>query len=117
MIIVIYIYWQVELTVRNTGEVANPNNTRNIILKNCTTFTDCISEANNAQIDNAKEIDIVMPMFYLILWINVYSHNYSKTSRILWQYYEDEPFLDNNGDIADFPGANDNSPSLNLKQE
>ena len=67
MIIVIHIYWQVELTVQNTGEVANPNNTRNIILKNCTPFTDCISEANNTQIDNAKEIDIVMPMYYLIL--------------------------------------------------
>ena len=50
-------------------------------------FTDCISEIDNTQIDNAKYIDIVMPMYNLI----EYSNNYSKTSRILWQYYRDDP--------------------------
>ena len=50
-------------------------------------FTDCISEIDNTQIDNAKCIDIVMPMYNLI----EYSNNYSKTSRILWQYYRDDP--------------------------
>ena len=37
-------------------------------------FTDCISEINNAQIDNAKNIDVVMPMYNLI----GYSNNHSK---------------------------------------
>ena len=32
-----------------------------------------------------------------------YSDNYSITSGSLWQYYRDEPFLDNNGNIAKFP--------------
>ena len=41
----------------------------------------------NKQIDNAKDIDIVMPMCNLI----EYSCNYSKTSGSLWQHYTDEP--------------------------
>ena len=39
---------------------------KNIIIKNCAPFTNCISEINNTQIDNAKDIDIVMPMYNLI---------------------------------------------------
>ena len=31
-----------------------------------------------------------------------YGDPYSKTSGGLWQYYRDEPALDNNGNIADF---------------
>ena len=49
-------------------------------LKNCSPFTNCISEINNTQID-AKDIDIVMPMYDLI----EYSDNYSKTFGSLWQ--------------------------------
>ena len=44
--------------------------------KNCAPFTKCISRINNADIDNAQDIDIVMPMHNLI----EYSDNYSKTS-------------------------------------
>ena len=44
--------------------------------KNCASFTKCISRINNADIDNAQDIDIVMPMYNLI----EYSNNYSKTS-------------------------------------
>ena len=57
-----------------------------VIFKNCAPFTDCISEINNNQIDNAKYIDNVMPMYNLIEC----SNNYSKTSRSLWQYYRDD---------------------------
>ena len=39
---------------------------KKVILKNCAPFTNCISEINNTQIDNAKDIDIVMPMYNLI---------------------------------------------------
>ena len=41
-----------------------------------------INEINNTQVDNAKDIDIVMPMYNLI----EYSDNYAKTSGSLWQY-------------------------------
>ena len=58
-----------------------------IIFKDCAPFIDCINEINNTQIDNAKYIDVVMPMYNLI----EYSYNYSKTLWSLWQYYRDDP--------------------------
>ena len=58
--------------------------------KNCAPFTNCISEINNTQIDNAKDINIVMPIYDL----EEYSNNYSNTSGSLCKYYRDE--LDDN---------------------
>ena len=55
---------------------------KGVIFKNSVPFADCISEMNNTQIDNAKYIHIVMPMYNLIRC----SANYSKTSGSLWQY-------------------------------
>ena len=52
-----------------------------------------------------------MPMYNLI----EYSDNCSKTSVSLWQYYRHEPFLYNNGAIADFPADNHNSASFKFK--
>ena len=66
-----------------------------VIFKNCAPFTNCISEINNTQIDNAKDIEIVMPMYNLI----EYSDNYAKTTGSLWQFFRDEPVAD--GDIED----------------
>ena len=60
---------------------------KGVIFKNCSPFTKCISRINNTEIDNAQDIDIVMPMYNLI----EYSDNYSKTSGSLWQYYKDDP--------------------------
>ena len=59
---------------------------KGVSFKNCAPFINCISEINNTQIDNAKDIDIVMPMYNLI----EYSDNYAKTSGSLWQYFRDE---------------------------
>ena len=56
-----------------------------------------LSEINNTQIDNAKDIDIVMPMYNLI----EYSENYSKTSGSLSHYYRDQP-IDNLADSESF---------------
>ena len=75
------------------AEGAAVNNTnKKVIFKNCASFTNCISEINNTQIDNAKDIDIVMPMYNLI----EYSDNYAKTTGSLWQYCKDIPALINN---------------------
>ena len=60
---------------------------KGVMFKNCAPFTDCKSEINNIQIDNAKDTNIVIPMYNLI----EYSDNYSKPSGCLWQYYRDEP--------------------------
>ena len=62
----------------------------------------CISELNNTQVDNAQNIDIIMPMYNLI----EYYDNYSKTSRSLWQYLKDIPTVNNNANIASFNEAN-----------
>ena len=48
------------------------------IFKNCAPFTNCISEINNAQVDNAKDIHIVMPMYNVI----EHSDNYSKHQEV-----------------------------------
>ena len=53
---------------------------KGVSFKNCAPFTNCISEINNMQIDNAKDIDIVMPMYNVI----EYSDNYAKTTGSLW---------------------------------
>ena len=59
---------------------------KGVIFKNVAPFTKCISSINNPQIDNAGDIDVVMPMYNLI----EYSDNYSETSGRLWQFYRDK---------------------------
>ena len=54
------------LDKRNTG----------VIFKNCAPLSKCISRMTGTEIDNAQDIDIVMPMYKLI----EYDDNYSKTS-------------------------------------
>ena len=77
-------YIRVKGTITVNNSVVAPaganNANRKVMFKNCAPFTVCISEINNTQVDNAKHIDIVMPMYNLI----EYSDNYSKTSGSLW---------------------------------
>ena len=47
---------------------------KGVAFKNSAPFTNCISEINNSQVDNAKDIDIVMPMYNLI----EYNYNHAK---------------------------------------
>ena len=56
------------------------NNNIQVVFRNCTAFTNCISEINNTQIDNPKDIDVVMPVYNLI----EYRDNYSKLWGSLW---------------------------------
>ena len=107
-----YILVKGNITVNNTaadGAAAN-NTNKKVIFKNCAPFTNCISKINNNDIDNAKYIDIVMPMYNLI----AYSDNYSKTSGSLWQYCEEIPAVNNAGNIVNFDGANA-TDSFNFK--
>ena len=79
------------ITITGDGDHATASQTdetnKVVIFKNCAPFTKCISRINGTDIDNAQDIDIVMPMYNLI----EYSGNYSKTSESLWQYYKDDP--------------------------
>ena len=92
-----YILVKGKITITRAGADATTRQVyerdKGVAFKNCAAFTNCISEINNTQIDNAKDIDIVMPMYNLI----EYSDNYSKMSGSLWQYYRYEP----NDNLAD----------------
>ena len=81
-----------------------------LVVKHCAPFTDCISEINNTQIDNAKDINVVMPIYNLI----EYSNNYSNGSGSLWQHYKDETALHDAGAPDNFPG---NIVSFKYKQK
>ena len=86
-------YILVKGTIAITGEGADAaaeqadERDKGVTFKNCAPFTKCISRINNTDIDNAHDIDVVMPMYNL----SGYNDNYSKTSGSLWQYYKDDP--------------------------
>ena len=86
-----YILVKGTITITGAGDddAAKQLDERNkgVIFKNCAPFTKCISRINGTDIDNAQDVDIVMPMYNL----TEYSDNYSKTPGSLWQYYKDDP--------------------------
>ena len=49
-----------------------------VAFKNCASFKKCITHINDEHVDDANDLDIVMPMYNLI----EYSDNYSDTSGI-----------------------------------
>ena len=51
---------------RDAAALAAERLNKEVILKNCALFANCISEINNTQIDNAKDLDAVMPTYNLI---------------------------------------------------
>ena len=107
-----YILVKGTISVNNTaaqGAAAN-NDDKKVIFRNCAPFTNCISEVNNTQVDNAKDIDIVMPMYNLI----EYSDNYAKTTGSLWQYCKDIPARHANNEISEFR-VNNTTDSFNFK--
>ena len=75
---------------------------------NCEPFTNCITKIVGTTIDDAEDLDLVMPMYNLI----EYSSNYSETTGTLWSYINDEP-NNFNADIAN----NDNFKSFRYKTE
>ena len=73
-----------KISVRGTNN-ANTGN-KKLTFKNNSSFRSCILKINNTFIDNAEDLDVIMPMYNLL----EYSNNYSKTSESLWNYYRDE---------------------------
>ena len=68
------------------GDKYDKTRNKKLIFKNSAPFRSCISTINNTFIDNAENLDIVMPMCNLL----EYSDNYSITSGSLWNFYRDE---------------------------
>ena len=70
--------------------VAEPDNAKRnkaVAFKSNAPFINCISKINGIKIDNAEDLDVVIPMNNLL----EYSKNYRKTTGSLWNYYRDEP--------------------------
>ena len=77
--------------VKGTIIVTNPNNNANfdrrLTLKNNAPFILCVSKINGELVENAEDVDIVIPIYNLL----EYSKNYEKSSGSLFNYYRDEP--------------------------
>ena len=54
--------------------------------KNNVPFINCILKINGVKIDNAEDLDVVMPIYNLL----EYSQNYRKATGSLWNGYRDE---------------------------
>ena len=66
-----------------------------VAFKNCAPFTKCITKIDKGTIDDAANLDLVMPMYNLTEYIS----SYSETTGSLWFYSKDEA-TDFNADIA-----------------
>ena len=78
------------IVVKGVIPVTYPNNAKRhkaVKFKNNAPFINCISKINGIKIDNAEDLDVVMPMYNLL----EYSKNYRKTTGSLWNYYRDQP--------------------------
>ena len=76
----------------------NPRDRQNrpVILKNNAPFVSCITRINGELIEDADDLDIVIPMYNLLK----YSKNYRKTIGSLYSYYRDELTNDQNDNFA-----------------
>ena len=104
-------YSDAYIVVKGKITVTNPNNNaydKKLALKNNAPFFSCISKINNTLIDNAEDLDIIMPMYNLL----EYSKNYRKTTGSLWNYYRDEP---NSGAVGNINYSIKNSKSFDYK--
>ena len=86
-----YILVTTTITVTAPGANNNANNIRDkrnrlLILKNNAPFVSCITRINDELIEDADDLDIVMPMYNL----SGYSKNYRKTIGSLYNYYRAE---------------------------
>ena len=74
------------IVLKGTITVVRPNGAKrnkSVAFKNNAPFINCISKINGVQIDNAEDLDVVMPMYNLL----EYSKNYRKTTESLLNYY------------------------------
>ena len=72
-------YSNADIILKGDIIVTNPNNSKRneaVAFKNNASFINCISKINGIKIDNAEDLDVVMPMYNLLQ----YSKNYKKTT-------------------------------------
>ena len=85
-----YILIKGTITVNNTAAADTDANDINkkVIFKNCASFTNCISEINNSQVDNAKDIAIVMPMYNLIAYSKIIQKHLEICGNVVKMYQQ-----------------------------
>ena len=81
-----YAYIVVKRAITVTGTNNDNRVNRKLVFKNNAPFRSCISKINNTLIENAEDLDIVMPMYNLL----EYNESYSMASGSSWNYYGDE---------------------------
>ena len=91
------------ILIDGTIRAAAANANTRLALKDCAPFTKCNIEINDEHVDTAENLDIVMPMYNLIEYLD----NYQDSSATLYQYKRDEPPEANA--IADLTADNSNS--------
>ena len=96
-------YIVVKGRIKVEGNDGDKKRSKKLTFKNNVPFRSTISKINNTFIDNAEDVDIIMPMYNLL----EYRDNYSMTSGSLWNYYRDE--------INDDAGENVNNRINNNK--
>ena len=79
-------YILVNGTITVSGNNPRDRQNKPLILKNNASFVSCITRINGELIEDADDLDIVMPMHNLL----EYSKNYRKTLGSLYNYYRDE---------------------------
>ena len=80
-------YIVVKGTITAEGDNNANKRNKNLAFKNNAPFINCISKINGIKIDDAEDLDIVMPMYSLL----EYSKNYRKATGSLLNYHRDEP--------------------------
>ena len=75
-----------KITAANPGNDANQYN-RKVSLKNPAPFFNCTLKVNSQLIEDAQDLNIVMPMYNLLY----YSKSFRKTTGSFWNYYTDMP--------------------------
>ena len=94
------VYILVNGTITVAGNQPRDRQNRPLILKNNAPFVSCITRINNELIEDADDLDIVMPMYNLL----EYSINYRKTIGSLYNYYRDQ--LNDDANLNNFANSN-----------
>ena len=81
----------------------------NVAFKNCAPFTRCVTHINDEHVENAENLDIIMPMYNLI----EYSDNYAGSFGSLYQFKRDESPINDAGNSNNV--ALDKSTSFKYK--
>ena len=86
-----YIVVTGKITATNPCNDDNVYN-RKISLKHSAPFFNCTIKINSQLIEDAQDLDIVIPIYYSNLLY--YSKNFRKATGSFWNYYPDMPNLD-----------------------